>query len=70
MSVKYLKSPSKTRKYNGKIYHYEGTYDDKPHAEFKKEKLKYAGYLARIVKDKHGYCVYTRYGNRGVLSKK
>lgn len=59
MSVKYKRPLTQRKKFGGKIYYYQGTYGDKPHAKFRCEKERASGYNARFVKEPYGgYSVY------------
>jgi hypothetical protein len=58
MSVKH--DLPNTKKIDGKMYYYAGTCSDKQYIKVMKEKLKYARYSTRVIKDKHGYNIYAR----------
>ena len=48
------------RRFDGKIYEFQGTHKTKKLSEEHREKLKKKGFLVRIIKLARGYAIYIR----------
>ena len=59
-----------TRKFDGKIYEFQGTHKTKKLTEEHREKQKKKGYLVRIVKLTKGYAIYVKLQAKSKTIKK